>query len=59
MYDQLYGPLASAMVFLIWSYLSALILIFGAKISREFKRLYYPGDPDEFGAGPAATRVDA
>ncbi len=58
-YDELYGPLASAMVFLIWSYLSALILIFGAKIISEFKRLYYPDDPDQFPQKPTYPLMDA
>ena len=51
-YDQLYGPLASAMVFLLWCYLSALILILGAKVSYEFKQLYYPTDDDFFEIDP-------
>ena len=51
-YDQLYGPLASAMVFLLWCYLSALILILGAKVSYEFKQLYHPTDDDFFKIDP-------
>ncbi|MDA0734859.1 MAG: YihY/virulence factor BrkB family protein [Chloroflexi bacterium] len=43
-YDQLYGSLASVMVFLLWAYFSALILILGAEISYEYERIYYPND---------------
>ena len=41
-YDKIYGPLSSVMVFLFWTYLSALILIFGAEISSEYERMHRP-----------------
>lgn len=43
-YDQIYGSLASVMVFLFWAYWSALILILGAEICYEYQRLFYPND---------------
>jgi membrane protein len=42
-YDQVYGNLASVVVFLFWAYLTSLILILGAEISSEYERLYHPG----------------
>ena len=41
-YQQVYGPLASVMIFLIWAYVSALILILGAEISSEYERIHHP-----------------
>ncbi len=38
-YDTIYGPVSSIMVFLFWTYLSALILVLGAEISSEYERL--------------------
>lgn len=43
-YDQIYGSLASLMAFMVWAFLSSLILILGAEISYEYERLYYPDD---------------
>lgn len=39
-YSQVYGSLASVMIFLFWIYLSSLILILGAQICHETARLY-------------------
>ena len=39
-YDTAYGPVSSVMVFLFWTYLSALILILGAEISSEYERMH-------------------
>ncbi len=38
-YDTIYGPVSSIMVFLFWTYISALILVLGAEISSEYERL--------------------
>ncbi len=38
-YDQLYGNIASVIVLMVWTYLSALILILGAEIASEYGRL--------------------
>ena len=38
-YDQVYGPVASVMIFLLWAYLSSLVLILGAEISSEYERM--------------------
>jgi membrane protein len=43
-YDQIYGSLASVMVFLFWAYWSSLILILGAEICYEYERVFYPDD---------------
>ena len=39
-YDTAYGPVSSVMVFLFWTYLSALTLILGAEISSEYERMH-------------------
>lgn len=39
-YDTVYGPVSSVMVFLLWIYLSALILVLGAEISSEYERMH-------------------
>ncbi len=39
-YDTTYGPVSSVMVFLFWTYLSALTLILGAEISSEYERMH-------------------
>jgi membrane protein len=50
-YDQVYGPLASVIVLLLWAYISAFILLLGAEISSEYEKLYHgqgeapAGDP--------------
>lgn len=45
-YEEVYGPLASVMIFLLWAYASSLILILGAEISSEYERIHHPrGDP--------------
>ncbi len=41
-YDTTYGPVSSVMVFLFWTYLSALTLILGAEISSEYERMRRP-----------------
>ena len=41
-YDTVYGPVSSIMIFLFWTYLSALILILGAEISSEYERMHRP-----------------
>ncbi len=41
-YEQVYGPLASVMIFLLWAYASSLILILGAEISSEYERIHHP-----------------
>jgi len=56
-YDQIYGSLTSVMVFLLWAYFSALILILGAEISYEYERIYYPDDQQELGKGPKQPPV--
>ena len=38
-YRQVYGPLTSVMILLLWTYLSSLILILGAEISSEYGRM--------------------
>jgi len=45
-YDTIYGPVSSIMVFLVWIYLSALILVLGAEISSEYERLLRSSKPD-------------
>ncbi len=40
-YDQVYGPVASVMIFLLWAYLSSLVLILGAEISSEYERMHH------------------
>ncbi len=45
-YDTVYGPVSSIMVFLFWTYLSALILVLGAEISSEFERMKRLGGAD-------------
>jgi len=39
-YEQVYGPVASVMIFLLWAYLSSLVLILGAEISSEYERMH-------------------
>ena len=41
-YEDVYGPLASVMIFLLWAYASSLILILGAEISSEYERIHHP-----------------
>ena len=44
-YAQVYGSLASVMIFLFWIYISSLILILGAQICHETARMYRsPGE---------------
>ncbi len=38
-FDTVYGPLSSVMVFLLWIYLSSLILVLGAEVSSEYHRM--------------------
>ena len=46
-YNQLYGSLASAIVFLFWVYVAALILILGAEICSQYQNIYRPEDKDD------------
>ena len=48
-YDQVYGSIASTIVFLFWMYLSALILSLGAEICAQYQSVYCPGDVEERG----------
>ncbi len=41
-YDLLYGSIASTIVFLLWVFLSALILTLGAEICSNFQQAYHP-----------------
>ena len=43
-YDILYGSIASTMIFLLWVFLSALILTLGAEICSNFQQAYHPED---------------
>ena len=45
--QQLYGSIASAIVFLFWVYLSAMILTLGAEICAQYRKIYHPGDVEE------------
>lgn len=38
-YSEVYGSLASVMAFLMWTYVSALVLILGAEVSSEYERI--------------------
>ena len=38
-YNQLYGSVASVVVLMVWAYFSAFILILGAEIASEYRRL--------------------
>ena len=38
-FDQLYGNLASVVVLMVWTYISAIILIAGAEFSSEYERI--------------------
>ena len=41
-YDLLYGSIASTIVFLLWVFLSALILTLGAEICSNYQQAYHP-----------------
>ena len=43
-YDILYGSIASTIVFLLWVFLSALILTLGAEICSNFQQAYHPDE---------------
>jgi membrane protein len=43
-YDLLYGSIASTIVFLLWVFLSALILTLGAEICSNFQQAYHPDE---------------
>ncbi len=45
--QQLYGSIASAIIFLFWVYLSAMILTLGAEICAQYRRIYFPGDLED------------
>ncbi len=38
-FDQLYGNLASVVIFMVWTYICAMILIAGAELSSEYGRI--------------------
>lgn len=38
-FDNVYGTLASVVIFLLWAYLSGLVLILGAELSSEYGRI--------------------
>ena len=38
-YSELYGSVASVVVLMVWAYFSAFILILGAEIASEYRRL--------------------
>ncbi len=38
-YDQIYGTLASVVVLMVWTYVSAIVLIIGAEVAAEHARL--------------------
>ncbi|MDA0988098.1 MAG: YihY/virulence factor BrkB family protein, partial [Chloroflexi bacterium] len=38
-YDQLYGSVASIIILMVWTYISALILIVGAEFASEYGRM--------------------
>jgi len=38
-FDQLYGNLASVVIFMVWTYICAMILIVGAEFSSEYERI--------------------
>ena len=38
-FDQLYGNLASVVILMVWTYISAIILIAGAEFSSEYERI--------------------
>jgi membrane protein len=50
-YTQVYGSLTSAIVLLLWAYISSPILILGAQVSSETEKLYRRGEAQahEFG----------
>lgn len=39
-YETVYGPVASIIIFLVWVYICALILIIGAELSSEYARMH-------------------
>ncbi len=41
-YDVLYGSIASTIIFLLWVFLSALILTLGAEICSNYQQAYHP-----------------
>lgn len=46
-YNQLYGSLASVIVFLFWVYVAAIILILGAEICSQYQNIYRPVEREE------------
>jgi membrane protein len=51
-YDVVYGSLGAIMVFLFWTYLTAIILLLGAELAAEYPRVLR-GDYAEAAAAPA------
>ena len=43
-YDLLYGSIASTIIFLLWVFLSALILTLGAEICSNYQQAYHPDE---------------
>ena len=50
-YNEVYGSLASVIVFLFWVYVAAIILILGAEICSQYQSIYRPDDLDEQPSG--------
>lgn len=51
-YNQVYGSIASTIVFLFWVYLAALILSLGAEICSQYQKVYHPGDVEKGADAP-------
>ncbi len=51
-YDLAYGTLGGVLLFMLWTYLSASILLLGAELAVEYGRMHY-GAYDSLPAGPS------
>jgi YihY family inner membrane protein len=51
-YDLAYGTLGGVLLFMLWTFLSANILLFGAELAVEYGRMHY-GAYDSLPAGPS------